>query len=73
MAQQAVAHGVRIGTGPLRIDDDWLGFFFRGDEAAGVATMLRGIAENPTMEYAPQYLRGLAVLLDTSRDTLRAD
>lgn len=31
--QYVKSAGQRINTGPLTIDDDWPGFFLRGDEA----------------------------------------
>lgn len=60
--------GPRQDTGPLKIGQDWPGYFMRGDEAIGTATVLRAISdklENPAMrQYAAKFLRTLAAQLD---------
>jgi hypothetical protein len=35
----------RLETGPLKIGNDWTGYFFRGDEAMSLAGQLQALAD----------------------------
>ena len=54
----------RIESGPVQFGDDWPGTFFRGDDSAGIAGLLRAVAihiESGTAgKPAALYLRRLA-------------
>lgn len=57
-----IGSGVNI-TGPLQINNDWPGTFFRGDESGSHCNFLRKIAEkmqSMEMDGASEYLRNLA-------------
>lgn len=42
--QQIPGNGKRVDSGPLKIGEDWCGYFFRGDHAAREADRLRMMA-----------------------------
>lgn len=57
--------GSRIETGPVKFGDDWTGFFIRGDEAIGIATMLKQV----TSVHSHKFLYDLADDLITCRES----
>jgi hypothetical protein len=55
MKTQRVEHeGPRIETGPVKFGDDWIGIFIRGDEAIGIATMLKQVTSVHLHEFLYQ-------------------
>lgn len=65
---------MRTETGPLRIGEDWPGYFMRGDEALGLASQLRSMADafdegdTAVMVAAPAWLRRLAQKLEAVKE-----
>lgn len=50
----------RIETGPLQINDDWLGFFFRGDDCFGNVQNIKYIIENGSEDHMRDLLTHFA-------------
>lgn len=76
----ADGQGPEIYTGALQIDNDWPGLFIRGDEAAFVAGIIKGLYsaqeyhENPTawaalVRYADIILNDVMINKDDSDTT----
>jgi hypothetical protein len=63
----------RVETGPMKLIGDWPGYFIRGDEALGMASDLRKMADaiergdEAVIKAVPIYLRELASALETCR------
>lgn len=65
---------MRQQTGPLKIEDDWQGYFMRGDDALLMAAEMRLLADN--IESMPSvvatWLRRKAELLETAKESRAA-
>jgi hypothetical protein len=53
----------RIETGVLKINDDWPGFFMRGDEAIGTAISIRHVLKHGNEVAMKSLLQSLALQL----------
>lgn len=54
----------RVETGPVQFNDDWPGFFIRGDNAFAVRLALAQVLVNPNDPMARMQLRWLMDALD---------
>lgn len=55
----------RVETGPAQVNDDWPGFFIRGDNAFAIRLAIATILVNPNDVIAKAQLRALANELDS--------
>ena len=71
--QLSVAASERVPTGPLKLGEDWPGIFIRGDEALGMASDMKRMAEafdrgdEAVIKSSPIYLRRIASMLEACR------
>ena len=54
----------RVETGPVQFNEDWAGFFIRGDNAFAVRLALAQILVNPNDPFARMQLRWFMDALD---------
>ena len=65
----------RVSTGPLKLGEDWPGIFIRGDEALGMASDMKNLADaiergdEVVIKSSPKYLRRIASFLEACRTT----
>lgn len=54
----------RVETGPVQFNDDWPGFFIRGDYAFAIRLAIANVLFNPHDVFGLTQLRALATMLD---------
>ena len=73
--EASVAASERVPTGPLKLGEDWPGIFIRGDEALGMASDMKKLADaidrgdEAVIKSSPRYLRRIASILEACRTT----